>query len=393
MNELVYVLTVEAVVFGLLSTVVTAQRIDVFSWPEDQTWPVFGTSVLVILAYSLLLLVICSVVKASRLGELAEDICHAFSRSAGRLVTTAGLWVCFQSAFVYTYDRRNWPLLLCQLWGTSCRDPGTVLWQYSYSIYMAVLLPLLVWCGGLQIVASGKLVSDKITAKTSARRVILMNVLTILVLMSSYTMQENFALGCKQGCPQEDNVFFFDQKPGARSVMSIKVLIVAGIIACGDLVTGVLAAVLFDRVNVAALLLFIIVHVCQMFTAPVVVMYFDLKIPYVLMWVIFGLACTLGLMDIGEALARTLTHPHDQIRRDATLNSMFTTLGLRSSTPTSSISNIFIPLENVEKQKTTVPFSIDNTRRKRFMLTFGSKSGWPYTATQSTTSNIGKKLR
>jgi hypothetical protein len=33
MNEWVYVLTVEALVFGLLSTVLTAQRINVFTWP------------------------------------------------------------------------------------------------------------------------------------------------------------------------------------------------------------------------------------------------------------------------------------------------------------------------------------------------------------------------
>ncbi|NBX17209.1 MAG: hypothetical protein EBR09_07580 [Proteobacteria bacterium] len=393
MNELVYVLTVEAIVFGLLSTVVVAQRMDVFYWPADETWPVMGTSVLVILGYSLLLLIICSVVKASRLGELAEDICHAFSRSAGRLVTTAGLWVCFQSSFIYTFEKRNWPLLLCQLWGTSCRNPGTVLWQYSYSIYMAVLLPLLVWCGGLQIVASGKLVSDKITGQTSARRIMVINVLTILIFMSSYTIQENFTLGCKQGCPEQDNIVFFDQKPGAKSVMSMRVLLLAGIIACGDLFTGALAAVIFDRANIAALILFIIIHVCQMATAPLSVMYFDLKIPYVLMWVIFGFACTLGLMDIGEALARTLLHPPEQISQDSTLKSLLHTIGIKTQAPTSSMSSIFVPIQDVQKQHKITPFSIDNTRRKRFMLTFGSKSGWPYTSTQSSTLNTGKKIK
>jgi hypothetical protein len=202
MNEWIYVLTVEALVFGLLGTLVTAQRLDVLTWPEDETWPVFGTSILAILAYSLSLLVICSVITASRLGSLAEDVCHAFSRSAGRLVTVAGLWVIFQSTVVYANDKRHWPLLLCQLWGTTCKDPGAVLWAYSYSMYLAVLLPLLVWCGGLQIVASGKLVSDKITRKTSARRILTMNVLSILLLHSTYTIQENFSLGCEQGCPE-----------------------------------------------------------------------------------------------------------------------------------------------------------------------------------------------
>ena len=110
-------------------------------------------------------------------------------------MTVAGLWVIFQSTVVYAYDKRDWPLLLCQLWGTTCKDPVTVLWAYSYSVYLAVLLPLLVWCGGLQIVDSGKLVSDKITRKTSARRIMTMNVLSILLLHSTYTIQENFSLG------------------------------------------------------------------------------------------------------------------------------------------------------------------------------------------------------
>ena len=135
MNEWIYVLTVEALVFGLLATLLTAQRLDVFTWPEGQTWPVFGTSVLVLLAYSLSLLVLCSVMTASRLGSLAEDTCHAFSRSAGRLVTVACLWVVFQSTVVYTHDKRYWLLVLCQLWGTTCKEPGAVLWEYSYSMY------------------------------------------------------------------------------------------------------------------------------------------------------------------------------------------------------------------------------------------------------------------
>jgi hypothetical protein len=393
MNEWVYVLTVEALVFGLLATVVTAQRMDVFAWPEGETWPVFGTSVLVLLAYALLLLLFCSVMTASRLGELAEDICHAFARSAGRLVTSAALWVCFQSAIVYTYHRRNWPLLLCQLWGTTCKDPGTVLWQYSYSIYLAVLLPLLVWCGGLQIVVAGKFVSAKITAQTSARRLVVVNVLTVLVLLSTYTVKENFALGCKQGCPEEDDVSFFDQKPGARSVMSVRVLLVAAALGGSDLVTGVLAALVFSRASVVALLLFILVHLAQMVAAPAVVLYFELKIPDVVVWVIFGCACALGLMDIGEALAKTLSHPQEQISQLPALQGVFRILGLAPAAPPSSMSSIFVPLQDQAKQQRVAPFSIDNTRRKRFMLTFGGRSAWPYTALQTAAPAIAKKQR
>ena len=51
MNELVYVLTVEALVFGTLCTILVAQRIDVFDWPPEHTWPVFSTCMQLILWY------------------------------------------------------------------------------------------------------------------------------------------------------------------------------------------------------------------------------------------------------------------------------------------------------------------------------------------------------
>ena len=390
MNEWIYVLTVEALVFGLLATLLTAQRLDVFTWPEGQTWPVFGTSVLVLLAYSLSLLVLCSVMTASRLGSLAEDTCHAFSRSAGRLVTVACLWVIFQSTVVYTHDKRYWLLVLCQLWGTTCKEPGAVLWEYSYSMYLAVLLPLLAWCAGLQIVVSGKLVSDKITRKTSARRVLTMNVVSILLLHSTYTIQENFSLGCKQECPEVDNFTVFDRKPGAKTVMSMRVLLVAFCFMCTDVVTGVLASFVFDAASVAALILFTIIHLVQMSTVPMVVMFFGLNLPEVIMWVIFGMSCALGLMDIGEAIAVTVDHPRRKLSKFPSVGGMVGCLGF--SNPTSNAS-LFVPIHNTAKKEKISPFSIENSRRKRFMLSFGGKSAWPYTEFQGAGPNTTKKIK
>jgi hypothetical protein len=44
MNKLVYVLTVETLVFGVLCTVLVAQRLTVFDCPAEHTWPVFASS-------------------------------------------------------------------------------------------------------------------------------------------------------------------------------------------------------------------------------------------------------------------------------------------------------------------------------------------------------------
>jgi hypothetical protein len=225
MNEWVYVLTIEALIFGLVSTTLIAQRIDVFTWPSDQTWPVFGTCVLVLLVYSLLLVFVCNVVKASRLDALTENVSHGMARGAGRLITAAALWVVLQSVSVYTFEKREWPLVLCQLWGTTCKNPGSVFWEFSYSVYLSILLPILAWFGGLQAVVCGRMASEKITRKTPSRRSMNVNILSILVIVSAYTIEESFSLACKGKCPVgPDDLSIFDQQPGRKQVMSMQVL-------------------------------------------------------------------------------------------------------------------------------------------------------------------------
>jgi hypothetical protein len=326
---------------------------------------------------------------ASRLGLLAVDICHAFSLCACRLVTVECLWVIFQSTVVYTHDKRDWLLMLCQLWGTTCKEPGVVLWEYSYLMYLTVLLPLLSWCAGLQIVVSGKLLSDKITRKTSARRILSMNVVSILLLLSTYTIQENFSLGCKQECPEVDNFTVFDQKPGAKRVMSMRVLLVAFCFMCTDVVTGVLASYVFDAASVVALILFTIIHLVQMSTVPMVVMFFSLNLSGVIMWVIFGLSFAVGLMDIGEAIAVTVDHPRRKLSKFPSVGGMLIGMGLSNQASTGSL---FVPIHDTAKKEKIAPFSIENSRLKSFMLSFGGKSAWPYTEFQRPGPNTNKKI-
>jgi hypothetical protein len=186
---------------------------DVFTWPEGHTWPVFGTGVLTVLVYSMILVFLCNFIKASRLEALAEEVSHALARSPGRLVTVTALWVILQSVSVYTFEKRDWLIVLCRLWGTACKNPGTVFWEYSYSVYFSVLLPLLAWFGGLQLVVSGRLASEKLTIKTSTRRIMNINILSILLLMSAYTIEESFSVACKDECPVgADDLTVFDQR-------------------------------------------------------------------------------------------------------------------------------------------------------------------------------------
>ena len=66
MNELVYVLTVEALVFRALCTLLVAQRFDVLAWPVDRTWPVLGICLQLVLACSAVLLFVCGFLAAER---------------------------------------------------------------------------------------------------------------------------------------------------------------------------------------------------------------------------------------------------------------------------------------------------------------------------------------
>ena len=64
MNELVYVLAVEALVFGALCTMLLAQRLDVFHWPAEHTWPVLASTLQGLLLYAHVLGLICCFVAA-----------------------------------------------------------------------------------------------------------------------------------------------------------------------------------------------------------------------------------------------------------------------------------------------------------------------------------------
>ena len=380
MTEWVYVLTVEAFIFGLLSTVLTAQRADVFTWPKDNTWPVLGTSVLVVLLYSLLLVLICVFVKASRLESLTEEVSHAAARSTGRLVAAATLWVVLQSAAVYTLETRDWLIVLCQLWGTTCKNPGSVLWEFSYSVYLAVLLPLFAWFGGMQVVVSGKLASEQILKISGTRRSMITNITIVLYLMSSYTLDENFKIACKGGCPaNSDGQTVFDQQPGATRVLSIRVLLVAVFFVCTDVVTGVLAPLMRDNSPRILLFVLVITYAVQIAALPVIVTTMNVNVHPTILWVCFGLACLFGLMDIGEASADWVSSREMSYAGD---ESKTTDNELSQNTQT-----LFGPLKIPEK---TTPFSIDRPNRKRFHLALGGKGMWPFIQAQSSIKKKNK---
>lgn len=169
MNELVYVLAVEALVFGALCTLLLAQRLDVFHWPAERTWPVLASTLQGLLLYGHVLVLICCFVAAGRFASFAADVRDACARSAGRVASAAALGAAYVAGLLAA---RRGPgsaeCLLCQLLGTSCAQPETLFLSASYAVFLAVLLPVAALQAGLLVAAAGMCKEPRVVARRLA---------------------------------------------------------------------------------------------------------------------------------------------------------------------------------------------------------------------------------
>jgi hypothetical protein len=216
MRELVYVLTVEALIFGLLCVVLVAQRVDVFAWPAGHAWPVYSSSLLLVLGYALFLLCLCCFIFVGRFGAFSHMIIDACARTAGRLVSAALLSVCYVAVLLWVHNKENpedLPCLLNQLCGTSCAEGGAV--QWSYGVYLAVLLPVLGLVSGLEVTAAGMCTAgvskdmkeeagsqsvSKVQPVLSHRRLVCINCAYMLAENVFLTWEVNAQRGCQKSC-------------------------------------------------------------------------------------------------------------------------------------------------------------------------------------------------
>ena len=190
MNEWVYVLSVESVIFLLLATVITAQQFDVFAYPHDKTWPVLSTTILSFLAYCFFLLVIAIACVLGNYGEILNEVHSACVQTILRLLFIIVVWVVCTFFDIWQHEKHDWPLFLCQLYGVNCNNPGHVLWEMSYSIYLSVLLPIFIICATLQMSVAGSLknvLNDGDTKNESAPRrcTALQCIFVLIVIFSS----------------------------------------------------------------------------------------------------------------------------------------------------------------------------------------------------------------
>ena len=260
MTELTYALTVEALIFALGNTHLVAQRWNVFEWPAERTWPVFGTLLLVLLAYAQFLLIIACFIQIAGLSKLSSEVREGMARAVGRLVTVSVLLIVYMSAVVWSSSREHWAIILCQFWGTQCVQPGSSqLWSYSYSYYLVILLP----CLAVQAALLLKAASGCKSSSYSPRRIITANIAFVLLLHCVYTLNSNFTLGCTGTCLKVNNSTIFDAQPGIVYVRSPKILFLGLFFFALDIAADVCAGLALGH-SVPAVVIFSVARGLQM---------------------------------------------------------------------------------------------------------------------------------
>lgn len=388
MGELVYVLTVEALVLGLCCAVLVAQRLNVFEWPPGRTWPVFAASVQGVLFYAQALLMLSGFIAAGALKHVASDIKEACARCAGRLCTVAFLAVVFVSALVATYQRVLWPCLLCQLWATSCEQPGHVLWSWSYSVYLAVLLPVLALQAGLQVTAAGM---HHKGLRLCPHRHITASCAFLLTCNVDYTFKRNLDSGCQKACLVNGtsawNATSARNPTGTPAgndhfVTSADCLVLAISLCGADIIADTALAI---SVSVRGQrVLWTVVYTVAVAAHPLIVVLFD-QISYdgdsgILPWplmlahtVLMAILCMLDIVDVWQAYAVRKHADPEHESADGHVE-----------IPQAEIAPADFSQANAAKdqqaqmsQMTSPAFEVTPARRKRFVLAFTSKSRWP----------------
>lgn len=359
MNELVYVLTVEAVVFGALSSALATQRLS-FEEAGHSALPVFASSWQLLLWYAQALQILCCFLAAGRFASLAPEVRDACARSVGRLCTAAALSAVYVGLLLAWRDRAGAPVscLLCQLWGTTCARPDTLFWSWSYSAYLALLLPLAALQTGLLVTAAAMC---KNAERVAPRRLTTANCALLLAMHVKYSLQHNAPLlpaGCASGV----------RPAGARPLglsprLASFTLVLCALDICTDICADLVAAPSLRRArqpwNFTVLRVLSLVTVFMFST-----LYDRESLPLPVLLIHMALAAGLSvlyLLDVWLSFfaKRKAAQPPRQARE-------------------SHDDAVVLPVEPVAKLRTSsFAFEVEPARRRRFVLAFNNKARWP----------------
>lgn len=372
MNELVYVLAVEAIIVGAVCTLLIIQRFDIFTLPADQTWPVFSTSLQVLILNAHVLLLVCCFIAAGRFSSFAADVRDAFARSAGRLATATVLATAYVATLLVLRGDVT-ECVLCQLLGTSCTQPfsTSIGIPLSYTAYLAVLLPVAAFQTCLLIIAAGLCKEARIVP----RRIATVNCALLLTVQVQKTLDYNISrlpARCSTNAAS----------PSSASDTSPHVIILLMILYALDAIADLFAHVVLNGSSGLYLPVLFSASRIASLAAPWTLhpLLDDGVLPFTLLVAHTALAMILAVFDIGDVW---FAH--------------FATTALRkTSTPATPISHLQeVPYEqpvskplaaSTTASKPLTAFEFDPNRRRRFVLSFNNKARWPVQHTAKKTA-------
>lgn len=147
-----------------------------------------------VLVYSLSLVLLSSFIKASKCESLAEDVSHPLARTADRLVTVTALWVFFRAP-QSTHSRSATGFLLYVSSGEQhariqVRCSGGIRTRCIYGCFYLSSLGLV----GRKWSYVENFSSEKLTMKTCSGRIMNINIISILLIMSAYMIAESMGV-------------------------------------------------------------------------------------------------------------------------------------------------------------------------------------------------------
>ena len=399
MHELVYVLTVESFVFGLLGVLLVAQRWDVFQWPEGRAWPVFSTCLVVIFGYSQILLALCCGIAIGRFGALTHSLMDACARSAGRLVTSAVLTVCYVAALLIISHRtqlqgqqagQSMQCMLMQLCGTSCAQGSASLFSFSIfegtaqHVYFAVLLPVWALVAALLVTAAGMCKDEQ---RSSRGRLLCINIAYLLAYHVNYMLRMN--VRCQQACSGAVVTHPTELIICKEALFLAGALCVSDIFAETVLVRHTILRLHAGRgrgklpnvekymiMRISGVFVFGILRLAQVLAVLVFnwLAESQLQLPWQLMVVHVSLASVLSLLDIVQVV---IEYTHAQK----------VSVELADSKLAAQQTGFKQGSDAVEEAlpRSLKAFEVDPKSRKKFMMTFTGKTRWPAVLNVATT--------
>lgn len=314
LDEWTYVITIEALIFLLLCAIVTAQQLNVFVWIAANTWPVLGTCVLFTLVYCFLLLLLAIFVKSTNYGHLNDLMQQACLKSSMRLILIIFLWLLTVCVNMWTSDKQDWALTLCLLWGNNCNEVGYVLWELSYSVYLAVLFPLFAFTAGLILSAAGNMrsVVDRFGTMPSAapQRTVGLQCAFSLALCTLHTVEQNIVLCCGSACTLKNNSAVCSQKPQVKQIRALSILLLTAGFCVLDLITSIMAVLTHTHGNWAFFIVFACFRIVQMAALPLFLFFFEMHLNNALGWIYFACICVAGAIDCFQVLTKQLVSEH-----------------------------------------------------------------------------------